>query len=233
MTPKPLKKLKFWIIILAIILIANISLEPRHLFWRKLDPSSRIGFATYFKLHSLKLLPESFCQNILFKAKGPNISSVPKKRTKEGCGWENAYNFKGSSHIGFSNPQITARCPMALAMHIWLQEINLLASKELGSPITEIIQSGTYSCRRINFSKNGPWSEHAFANAWDITGFKLKDGRHISLLNDWRGDRKKQKFLRSARNSACRLFSVVLSPDYNDIHKDHFHFDMGNGDTCS
>lgn len=227
------KKYKFLIILVGFALLADIFLEPRHIFWRKLGPSSKIGVATYFKLHSLKLMPESFCQDILLEAKEFKTSHVAKKQTKEGCGWSSAYSIKNSSSINFSKPSITARCPMALAMHIWLKDIDDLASYQLGSNIKKIIQSGTYSCRRINFSKNGPWSEHAFANAWDISGFELEDGRVISLLNDWKGDKSKQKFLRSARNSACRLFSVVLSPDYNEVHKDHFHLDMGSGDTCS
>jgi hypothetical protein len=28
------------------------------------------------------------------------------------------------------------------------------------------------------------------------------------------------------RNGACQLFATVLSPDYNEAHRDHLHFDQ-------
>ena len=81
------------------------------------------------------------------------------------------------------------------------------------------------------------WSEHAFANAWDITGFELEDGRVISVLNTGiKAKRKiakrKAKFLRDARGSACRVFRVVLTPNFNEAHKDHFHLDQGPSLSC-
>jgi hypothetical protein len=68
-------------------------------------------------------------------------------------------------------------------------------------------------------------------------GFQLKDGRVISVLKDW--DKKstdeskaRAKFLRVARGSACRVFRVVLSPNFNAAHKDHFHLDQGPTLSC-
>jgi len=34
------------------------------------------------------------------------------------------------------------------------------------------------------------------------------------------------------RDGACRFFDVVLGPDYNDAHRDHFHLDMGAYRAC-
>ena len=70
-------------------------------------------------------------------------------------------------------------------------------------------------------------SEHATANAYDIAGFKLADGRMVTLKQGWNGSAG--TFLRDLRLSACLLFNMVLSPDYNADHADHFHFDMGRG----
>ena len=72
---------------------------------------------------------------------------------------------------------------------------------------------------------NGLWSEHARANAVDIAGFRLEDGRRISVAADWNDRGDKGRFLRDVRDGACRLFSTVLSPDYNRAHRDHLHLD--------
>ena len=51
----------------------------------------------------------------------------------------------------------------------------------------------------------------------------------------WRGRADEQAFLRRLRESACKRFGTVLSPDYNAAHYNHLHFDMGrtmkNGST--
>ena len=39
-------------------------------------------------------------------------------------------------------------------------------------------------------------------------------------------------FLREIRDGACDLFRVVLGPDYNAAHRDHFHLDMGAFRAC-
>jgi len=41
-----------------------------------------------------------------------------------------------------------------------------------------------------------------------------------------------QTFLRAARDDACKIFRVVLGPDYNKAHEDHLHVDMGGGLRC-
>ena len=46
---------------------------------------------------------------------------------------------------------------------------------------------GSYSCRRLYGRSEGAWSEHASANAVDIAGFRLADGRRVSVLGDWQG----------------------------------------------
>ncbi len=70
-------------------------------------------------------------------------------------------------------------------------------------------------------------SQHATANALDISGFDLADGQKIRLRSDWDGSEAEQAFLRAARDSACDWFRMVLSPDYNAAHHDHFHVDQG------
>ena len=72
----------------------------------------------------------------------------------------------------------------------------------------------------------GPFSEHATADAFDVLGFTLADGRRIGVLRDWKDAGPEAAFLREVRDGACPVFATVLSPDYNAAHADHLHLDM-------
>ena len=96
----------------------------------------------------------------------------------------------------------------------------------VGTGIAAIDHAGSYSCRRLYGRSEGSHSEHATADAIAIPGFKLADGRRVSVLRDWRGDTSEARFLRDVRDGSCRLFSTVLSPDYNAAHADHLHLDQ-------
>jgi len=88
----------------------------------------------------------------------------------------------------------------------------------------------SYTCRPVAGTTR--LSEHAYANAVDIGGFLLADGRLISVARGWRGTRAERSFLRAVRDGACGHFKAVLSPDYNRAHRDHLHFDRGPDDMC-
>ncbi len=118
------------------------------------------------------------------------------------------------------------RCNIAARLYMW--EKHLLqpaAMRYFKEPVTEILHFGSYSCRTIAGSSH--MSEHATANALDISGFKLRSGKTISVLNDWPKATTEMKFLHTVRDGLCDYFNLTLSPDYNAAHKDHFHVDMG------
>jgi hypothetical protein len=96
----------------------------------------------------------------------------------------------------------------------------------LGSELARIEHLGAFSCRRMYGGAEGPWSEHATANAIDIAAFVLADGRRISVLDDWERKDAEAAFLRKVRDGACGSFATVLSPDYNAAHANHFHLDQ-------
>ena len=103
--------------------------------------------------------------------------------------------------------------------------------RHLGSRVTSIDHAGSYSCRRLYGRSEGAYSEHATADAIDILGFRLADGQRVSVLRDWGGATPKSEFLREVRDGSCRLFSTVLSPDYNAAHADHLHLDQAERGT--
>ena len=134
----------------------------------------------------------------------------------------------------FSSARIKSedmRCAIAARLYAWDRHVlQSAARKHLGTGVKEILHFGSYNCRPMRGSNR--MSEHATANAFDISGFKLVDGREISLKRDWHGAADKQRFLRSVRDGLCDWFNVTLSPDYNADHADHFHVDMGLWRSC-
>jgi hypothetical protein len=119
-------------------------------------------------------------------------------------------------------------CPVAAALTVWERQVQADARRLLGTSVRRFVHAGSYSCRRLYNRADGPFSEHATADAVDILGFELEDGRRLSLLRDWNGTRAAAAFLRAARNAACPVFTTVLSPDYNQAHRDHLHFDTAD-----
>ena len=118
-------------------------------------------------------------------------------------------------------------CTLATAMEGWARYgVDHAARLTLGSPLVRIDTFGSYNCRNVAGSDHR--SAHATANAVDIAAFVLADGRRITVKGDWSGDDPTTRlFLRQIRTSACRRFGVVLSPDYNAAHQDHFHLEVG------
>lgn len=210
---------------------------PQHLFWKPLDTSRPLGFATKRQLMNLNFMPSKNCMNLVRKTEGFNTVIADPKRPKTGvgkgvCGWDVAQIVYGTEEVIFAPGESHMQCPLAVAVYLWQREVDALALKHFDQPLAKIHHYGSYSCRRQRGNGSGQWSEHAFANAWDVAAFELRDGTLINIKKDWDGTRKKKNFLRDVRSVACGLFRVTLSPNYNAAHADHFHLDMGPGRSC-
>lgn len=130
--------------------------------------------------------------------------------------------------------QLEMTCRLALAVSIWRRQSLEPAAREiLGSDVVQIDHFGAYACRNVN---NGGVSNrvsaHAQALALDVSGVRLRDGRRITLTDDWTGDAAEARFLRRIRDDACRVFGTVLSPDYNAVHRDHLHLEATDTRFC-
>jgi hypothetical protein len=133
--------------------------------------------------------------------------------------------------VGLSNLGPVA-CPLANAFAGWARYgVDRAARQILGSPLVRIETMGSYSCR--NVAGTGRPSAHALAQAIDVSGFMLADGRHITVLGDWSaGTDRDRMFLRVIHESACRRFGTVLGPDYNAAHRNHFHLEYTTSRFC-
>lgn len=125
-------------------------------------------------------------------------------------------------------------CPLARAFARWTREaVQPAADQWLGTRVTRIETFGTYACRGVNSRPGARLSEHGYANAIDVSGFVLGDGRRVNLQDGWNGgDERARRFLRAVHQAGCRRFNIGLSPDADAYHYNHLHFDMGRGPYC-
>ncbi len=125
---------------------------------------------------------------------------------------------------------VETTCAVALRAAMWEQHgLQPAARRHLAAEITQINHFSSYSCRPIRGSTSR-MSLHATAEALDVSGVVLSDGRQLSLLQSWTQERE---FWTAVRDSACTWFETVLGPDFNRLHADHFHLQSRGWGTCS
>ncbi len=209
--------------------IGRLPIPPEHLPYERLDLSRPLGLATGFQLAALGDDP-LLCRGVL-ELSALRTRSIESRRTGAFCGFLNAIEVQTSTVPYSSAVRVT--CPVAAALYLWEREVVApAAQRHFRSPLARIDHLGTYSCRRIGGEPTGRPSQHATANAIDIAGFRLANGRRVTLLDGWDGEPEERAFLREIRDDACGLFRAVLGPDYNAAHRDHFHLDMGPYGVC-
>ncbi len=170
------------------------------------------------------------CRDALAAA-GVIFSQVPRVSASNGCGFEEAVLVKASMAEWNAPDTLPMTCDLAARMHLWERHVVIpAAEKYLGSPVVAIEAFGSFQCRRV--AGEDHLSEHAFARAADISGFRLADGRTVSVLADFRSRGAKGRFLREVRGRACEIFDVTLGPDFDAAHANHFHVDVGDGAAC-
>ncbi len=92
----------------------------------------------------------------------------------------------GSSGKVALTPAATVNCRMAVMMAGWVESTLQPAAREaFGQAVTGILTASSYSCRNRYGQSKAPISEHAFANAVDISGFVLGDGRVVKVASGW------------------------------------------------
>lgn len=199
------------------------------------DPREPLDFAappnamTAWKLR--RLANDGEACRAAFSASSIVTRPVPDRASTVGCPIENAMLLPAGISARPNTPTVT--CRLAAAWTLFERHtLQPAARKHLASEVASIRHLGTFACRNVNHAASGRRSQHATANAIDIAGFVLSDGREISLLRHWDDGDEAAAFLRAVRDGACRWFHAVLGPDHDSAHRDHFHFDMGRWRAC-
>jgi hypothetical protein len=223
-----------WIVFIALLIAVGAQAlfrfhppERQDLPWTALDLRDPVGLFTQPKIAALADDPAR-CHKLLKQAK-IGFTPLPPRSEGSSCGWRDAVRLRTARDA--PRPRVALACPLAAGVELWMARVVQPAAVDLlGSRVTAVEDFGSYACRRLYGRAEGGWSEHAGANAIDIAGFRLADGRRITVARDW-SNGTKGEFLHRLRDGACRLFGTTLSPDYNVAHRDHLHLDEARRGT--
>lgn len=171
--------------------------------------------------------PQASCLNDLGET-GARFDPLPDTYAGPGChklGTVRLSALSGDDGLFGVTNLGPVKCGMAKAFSDWARfGVDRAARQILGSPLMRIETMGSYACR--NVAGTDRRSAHARAEAIDVSGFVLEDGRRIVLARDWSGGTAAEReFLRIVHRSACKRFGTVLGPEYNAAHRDHFHLE--------
>jgi len=205
-----------------------ISLPPQWNPWAPLDVRAEPNLLTRYKLMRLSDDPQ-LCEQALSSS---GLRVAPQADSPDAkCPLTDALRVQGGD-VALSS-SFLASCRLAVSFALFEHHaLQPAAQAVYGLAVTRVDHLGSFACRNVYGRENGRLSQHASANALDIAGFRLADGRTISVLKDWPKDNQDARFLRQVRDGACDVFSVVLSPDYNAAHRNHFHLDVGPWWVC-
>ncbi|MBL8661855.1 MAG: extensin family protein [Candidatus Odyssella sp.] len=155
---------------------------------------------------------------------------LPDEDSDRGCVIENGVEVSRIGNVKLTRPALLTQ-DMAIRLGRWVKDsLEPEAQKTYRTQLAAIDVGGSYSCRNI-YGKPfggrfaGRLSEHAFANAIDIGGFKLADGRSVEYLHHWSGKDGAREFFLATSTSACEIFNTTLTPDYDRFHRNHIHID--------
>ncbi|WP_165837537.1 extensin family protein [Zavarzinia aquatilis] len=197
--------------------------------WGRLDLAAPPGLFTGRQLRAL--IDDPLACVAVLKAARIDFTAMADQPISEGCGYADAVRWQGEK-ARFREP-LALTCTMAAGLVLFERQVlQPAATAMLGSPVTRIEDYGTYNCRNIGREESRRRSEHAKANAIDLAGFTLANGHRITVAHDWGRKTPEGRLLARLRDGACGLFKVVLGPDFNADHRDHFHIDMGPFEAC-
>lgn len=152
--------------------------------WAPLDVQAAPNVLTRFKLGRLQGDP-ALCDLVL-KTSGLRVSHQADSPVDAACPLRNILRVQGAE-VGLSS-SFLASCPLAVAFALFERHsLQPAAQAVFGQAVTRVDHLGSFACRNMYGREQGQLSQHASANALDIAGFRLADGRSINVLKDWPG----------------------------------------------
>ena len=226
------------------------------------DKLPKLAFLQYFNA------AEPSCLQQLRHSAAVYIS-LPDLRTPHGCGYKNAVLVLMVGNTSLTSPTIL-QCKTALHLTRWVtRDVQPAAQTLLGTTVSKIKVSDHYSCRlkggrrlvekpgrRVHKPARSRMSQHAFANAVDVSRIWFANGQESRVMLDWHGPMRSARvqkgvlkmpaktekqvrqgvlvaFWRTVAKRACGRFTKVLTPEYNWMHRHHIHLDLSPGKRCT
>ncbi|MDA8746621.1 extensin family protein [Litoreibacter sp.] len=216
------------------LVVWQLCTHPESPLAREWNPTKRLYLAdpvtilTPWKLDAAADDP-LLCKQVLADG-GAAFTDLPDKIVSDQCFIRGQVRL---TNVGTSRlSPVETSCAIALRTAMWERHgLQPAARAHLGTQISGISHFSSYNCRQIRTlgGNGGRMSLHATAEALDVSGFTLADGRRLVMKRDW--DRE-NAFFKAARDSACEWFKTTLGPDYNALHADHFHLQSRGWGTC-
>ncbi len=195
-----------------------------------LDVSAPVSALTGWKLRQALASPDA-CLAALDQT--ARYEALTPRNDREECNVPNRVALSDLANVSLSLDETS--CATALRTAMWIEHGVQPAARELlGTQVARVVHIGSYNCRRIRTSSGNStrWSSHATADALDVAGFDLADGRRLRLIRDWSDTDSAGAFLRAAQASSCKWYRTSLGPEYNALHADHFHLQATGWGTC-
>lgn len=189
--------------------------------WAPLDLAAAPNLVTPWKLRALDADPAA-CLAVLRRG-GVAAEALPDRDPGTRCERVGLVRLTRLGPVALA--PVETRCGIAVRLALWARhDLEPAAQSLMGSPAVRIAHFSSYACRPMRTSRGltSRWSEHATANAFDLAGVTLADGRQFSVARDWG-----TPFLARLHQGLCARFRLTLGPDYNALHADHFHVDQG------
>jgi hypothetical protein len=136
------------------------------------------------------------CMQVL-KSVDADLKLLPPVK-QGGCGAPALVSLKrlGSKSPVVFDPPVKVNCQVAAALYRWNKStLQPAAKRALRSGVARILGASGYACRNVYNLPNRNLSQHAFANAIDVSAFQLRNGRIITVRKGWgptRRDKRRQ-----------------------------------------
>lgn len=128
---------------------------------------------------------------------------------------------------GADAESVIGACTLAHALADTLEDV-------AAQGVVRVRHLGTYNCRTI--AGTTELSRHAYGDAIDLSGFEFADGTTWTLVDDWEHDTTtfsteagEWLYDSAHRWHDERYWTIVLTPNYNAAHDNHFHVDLTPG----
>lgn len=223
---------KVWLTMMILSVACGVGYRYLPSYYNPLAPlelSDPPNWLTQFKL---KRLTPARCQTLLQQANEQKlITSQPVADSAGECPLTDVVRGRDFGVVKLSS-SFLASCSLALRSALYVgQQAAPLTERLMMSQLTRIEHLGSYACRNIYHRPDARRSEHASAQALDISGFILADGRHITVLRGWKQE-ESAMWLRALLSASCQYYGNGLGPDYNAAHANHFHLGIRGFGLC-
>ncbi len=159
------------------------------------------------------------------KALGVTFEVLEPIAGRNGCGAERPLKV---SSVGIDlRPAVTTNCEVAKALAVWTKDVMMPSAKLHLNATPNAISTGiSYQCRARRGADQVKVSEHAHANAVDISGIAFSDHDTVAIMDRPGSADDARAFQAAIRGGACAYFTTVVGPGTNTAHSDHLHVDM-------